>query len=72
MADLQSQSPEATYATKGNIVAQKAYAGPRTAAAMAGADGTAIAGAPTAESVVEQHAPSANIVNGSYTIILEV
>ena len=51
MPDLNSTSPEATYATKGNIVPQKAYVGEsRTAADIA--DGP---GLPNAEGTVEDH-----------------
>lgn len=71
MADLLTSSPEAAYATKGNIVAQKAYAGPRTAASMAGSTGTAVAGTPTAESTIEQHLTGAVVVDGSFSITLE-
>ena len=64
MADLQTQSPEAAYATKGNIVPQKAYSAGRTLTDMA--DGTGI---PNAEGVVEDHLPSGvGIVNASFTI----
>lgn len=64
MADLLTMSPESAYATKGNIVPQKAYNGIRTLVDMA--DGT---GLPNAEGVIEDHLPSgAGIVNASMTI----
>jgi hypothetical protein len=63
MADVQTQSPEATYATKGNIVVQKAYSIGRTVTDIA--DGTTN---PNAEGVIEDHLPSgAGIVNASMT-----
>lgn len=67
MADILSSSPEAAYASKGNIVAQKAYTGPRTVSQLA--DGAGAANAPTAESTVEDHLPSGvGIVDNAFTV----
>jgi hypothetical protein len=71
MADLLTSSPEAAYATKGNIVAQKAYAGPRSGSDLAGSNGTAVAGKPTAESTIEQHLTGAVITDGSFSVTVE-
>lgn len=67
MADILSHSPEAAYASKGNIVAQKAYSGPRTVTNLA--DDAATAQAPSAESTTEDHLPTGvGIVNGAFTV----
>jgi hypothetical protein len=67
MADVLSHSPEAVYATKGNIVAQKAYSGPRTVTNLA--DDAPTANAPSAESTTEDHLPSGvGIVNAAFTV----
>lgn len=64
MADLQVQSPEAAYATKDNVVPQKAYTAARTLTDMA--DG---AGLPNAEASLEDHLPSGvTLTAGSMTI----
>lgn len=64
MADLQVQSPEAAYATKDNIVPQKAATAARTLTVMA--DGPDL---PNAEGVIEDHLPvGVGIVNASLTI----
>ena len=53
MADLQTMSPEAAYASKDNIVPQKSYTAVRTLTVMAdGPDN------PNAEATLEDHLPS--------------
>lgn len=70
MADLLSSSPEAAYATKGNIIPQKAYYVNRalngTALSLAGTTGTAQTGVPTAESTIEDHLTGAIITDASF------
>ncbi len=67
MADVLSHSPEAAYATKGNIVAQKAYSGPRTVTSLA--DDAATAFAPSAESTTTDHLPTGVApVDNSFTV----
>lgn len=67
MADLLSMSPEATYASKGNIVPQKAYTAARTLTVMADGPGGVFA-----ESTVEDHLPAGvGIVDASMTILGE-
>lgn len=70
MTDILVSSPEAAYATKGNIVPQKAYYINRalngTADSLAGTTGTAQSGIPTAESVIEDHLGGAIVVNASF------
>ncbi len=71
MADVLSHSPEAAYATKGNIVAQKAYTGPRTVTVLADSSGAgaAVANAPSAEGTTEDHLPSGvGIVDNAFTV----
>jgi hypothetical protein len=64
MADLQVMSPEAAYATKDNIVPQKAYTAARTLVDLA--DGPTH---PNAENSMEDHLPSGvGIVNASMTV----
>lgn len=64
MADLQTMSPEATYATKDNIVPQKAHTAARTLTDLA--DGP---GLPNAEGTLEDHLPSGvTLTAGSMTV----
>lgn len=64
MADLQTMSPEAAYATKGNIVAQKAYSGPRTVTDLADGPNN-----PNAEATIEDHLPTGvTLTAGSMTV----
>jgi hypothetical protein len=69
MADILSHSPEAAYATKGNIVYQKAHGVNRTVSAAA--DDAASAGvAPSAESTTADHFPTGvAVVDNSFTIV---
>ena len=64
MADLQTQSPEAAYASKDNVVPQAAYSGLRRLTDMADGPGN-----PNAESTIEDHLPvNATITTGTMNI----